>query len=170
MPKYARSGNRGLAYTDPFGLCPNPTALGLGSLQCALQDIAAGGKAWLTGRAQSIKNHLSYFHAGVTGTMGNNTFGVQISGYGRIHPTASINANAPNVGGSADVGYGKPGPRARATGSTYFGWGRHASVSIDLEVDSGSFQPKPYGATVHFGTPAIIPSSPVGASGDLPLK
>jgi RHS repeat-associated protein len=32
-------------YSDPFGLCPNPLATGLGSLQCAIEDIIAAIKS-----------------------------------------------------------------------------------------------------------------------------
>lgn len=32
-------------YSDPFGLCPNPLATGLGSLQCAIEDVIGAIKA-----------------------------------------------------------------------------------------------------------------------------
>jgi hypothetical protein len=32
-------------FSDPFGLCPNPFARGLGSLQCALEDIIGAIKS-----------------------------------------------------------------------------------------------------------------------------
>jgi hypothetical protein len=36
---------RCVSYSDPFGLCPNPTAVGLGSLQCAMEDMWEGIKS-----------------------------------------------------------------------------------------------------------------------------
>jgi hypothetical protein len=43
--KSGASGYRCLNYSDPFGLCRNPLAGGLGSLQCALEDTWAGIKS-----------------------------------------------------------------------------------------------------------------------------
>jgi RHS repeat-associated protein len=34
-----------VTYGDPYGLCPDPTAMGLGSLQCAIQDIVGALRA-----------------------------------------------------------------------------------------------------------------------------
>ena len=39
MNAFGFAGGDPVNYGDPFGLCPNPLATGLGSLQCALQDI-----------------------------------------------------------------------------------------------------------------------------------
>ena len=48
---YGFAGGDPVNYSDPFGLCANPTAMGLGNLQCALQDIVAGGKHAFSGAA-----------------------------------------------------------------------------------------------------------------------
>ena len=44
---YAYAGNDPITYSDPYGLCPNPLAPGLGSLQCVLEDAIGGARqAW----------------------------------------------------------------------------------------------------------------------------
>lgn len=42
-------------FSDPFGLCANPTAGGLGSLQCFLEDAWAGGKTAASNAWQSYR-------------------------------------------------------------------------------------------------------------------
>lgn len=42
---YGYAGGDPVNFSDPFGLCPNPMARGLGSLQCAMQDILGAIKA-----------------------------------------------------------------------------------------------------------------------------
>jgi hypothetical protein len=47
-------------YSDPYGLCPNPTAMGLGSLQCATEDFVEAARrfpaAVLRGAWEAAKN------------------------------------------------------------------------------------------------------------------
>ncbi|HEU4559482.1 MAG TPA: RHS repeat-associated core domain-containing protein, partial [Longimicrobium sp.] len=51
-----------VSYDDPFGLCPNPLGRGLGSLQCATQDVIEGAKrlpgALLRGTWRAAKEPL----------------------------------------------------------------------------------------------------------------
>src|SRR5688500_13097814 len=54
MNLYGFASGDPVTYSDPFGLCPNPLARGLGSLQCALHDIIAAIKAGPRLLAQGI--------------------------------------------------------------------------------------------------------------------
>ena len=45
MNLYGFAGGDPVNYSDPFGLCPNPLATGLGSLQCAIEDIIGAIKS-----------------------------------------------------------------------------------------------------------------------------
>jgi hypothetical protein len=42
MNLYGFAAGDPVNYADPFGLCPNPLAQGLGSLMCAIQDLIGG--------------------------------------------------------------------------------------------------------------------------------
>lgn len=50
---------RCLSYSDPFGLCPNPLAGGLGSLQCGVQDWWSGFKAGAAQAASDAGNAIA---------------------------------------------------------------------------------------------------------------
>lgn len=56
MNLYGYAGGDPVNYSDPFGLCPNPLAQGLGSLQCALEDIVGAVKAGPSIFAGAVKS------------------------------------------------------------------------------------------------------------------
>jgi len=59
MNVYGYANGDPVNYADPFGLCPNRTAGGWGSLQCALEDIGAGGRVALRNAGASLKQFWS---------------------------------------------------------------------------------------------------------------
>jgi RHS repeat-associated protein len=59
MNLYGFAGGDPVNFSDPFGLCANPTAMGLGSLQCLLEDALAGAKAMFGRAKQGVADHLA---------------------------------------------------------------------------------------------------------------
>ncbi|HYW13389.1 MAG TPA: RHS repeat-associated core domain-containing protein [Longimicrobium sp.] len=45
LNSYGFAAGDPVSYSDPYGLCPNPTAAGLGSLQCAIEDVLGALRA-----------------------------------------------------------------------------------------------------------------------------
>ena len=54
MSLYGMGGGDAVNFTDPFGLCPNQMARGLGVLQCILTDFAGGVSNALSSVATAI--------------------------------------------------------------------------------------------------------------------
>lgn len=59
MNLYGFAAGDPVNFSDPFGLCANPTAMGLGSLQCVLEDAIAGAKAAFGRAKQRVADHLA---------------------------------------------------------------------------------------------------------------
>lgn len=58
MNLYGFAGGDPVNFSDPFGLCPNPLAGGLASLQCLAEDFLAGGRMALANARDAFINHL----------------------------------------------------------------------------------------------------------------
>jgi RHS repeat-associated protein len=88
---YGFAGGDPVTYGDPFGLCPNPLAQGLGSLQCALEDVIGAVKAgpglfWDAITKPSVKRDLVVGLASVPFTVvGVEEEGIKLTTEGVVH-------------------------------------------------------------------------------------
>ena len=164
MNLYGFASGDPVNFSDPFGLCPDPLAGGLGSLKCVLQDAIAGGKAAAQNAATETVHRVS---VGLSGTVGHGTFSGEVAGDGSVSGSSAVSINSPNVGASVDLGAKGSTPRGSHTASVDVGLGKHFGISANIYIDRNG-DPHVYGATLHIGTPAIVPSSPVGVSVDMP--
>jgi hypothetical protein len=163
MNLYGFASGDPVNFSDPLGLCPNPS----GFLQCFFEDAIGGAKQAFRGSAQAVDSHV---RVGASGTMGNYTVSAKTRFSGRGEAGHGIMINSPNIAASGDISIGGAGPDGALTGSIDFGLGRHLGLSADVYYDPNTQTGGMTGVTLHIGTPEVIPASPVGLTIDLPTR
>jgi RHS repeat-associated protein len=147
-------------FSDPFGFCPNPTASGLGSLQCVLQDFLAGGRQALGNAENILTNAGGRLEVYVRGGVGAFSTEASVTGNGRpavrVGPEVSTDAigggvgvrvsiheapsNSVIVSGNMEVGRvkGLGGVGVKFTGSAAISTdGSRSLTSVGVEVGGG---------------------------------